>query len=158
MILTANILSWWIKRRLSSIKNITNIFYLTHFQYKNVIQLAIVKLLYRSIFLSLMLLFAEYRLKVVCAKKLISSMRVDVRKDIQFVKSATSYPFSRGMIKDVKRMHTHTHTSCFCLPQHYLKIFFEDIAKELVYVHTKSGYCTVLKQLYILYSHTELIF
>lgn len=56
-----------------------------------------------------MLLFAEYRLKVVCAKKLISSMRVDVRKDIQFVKSATSYPFSRGMIKDVKRMHTHTH-------------------------------------------------
>lgn len=104
-----------------------------------------------------MLLFAEYRLKVVCAKKLISSMRVDVRKDIQFVKSATSYPFSRGMIKDVKRMHTHTHV-VFLFATALFENIFEDIAKELVYVHTKSGYCTVLKQLYILYSHTELIF
>ena len=51
---------------------------------------------------------------------LISSMRLDDRKDIQYVKPAwseciqsfkpASFSLSRGMIKDVKHTHTHTHT------------------------------------------------
>lgn len=53
-----------------------------------------------------MLLFAEYRLKVVCAKKLISSMRVDVRKDIQFVKSAFLEGNDKGRETNA---YTHTH-------------------------------------------------
>ena len=47
---------------------------------------------------------------------LISSMRLDGRKDIQSLKSAwsifaTLYPLKRGIIKEVKRTHTNPNTN-----------------------------------------------